>query len=450
MKKMMCAVIVLVVCLWSETRAAIWYVAPPPLGSNKNPGTQEYPFATIQRGIDAAGNGDTVIVAEGTYVENINFKGKNIVLTSTDPLNWDVVGNTVIDANKSGSVVTFFGTENETCVLSGFTIRNGTGTLAPGESGPALHGGGIIGADPVAIPWGTSFARATIQNNVVTGNSADNGGGLCVCMGLTRNNIIIGNWSLMRSSDHCGGGIGFCNGTIENNLIVGNSAGCGGAMSFSNVDFRNNVVVGNTTPFHGGGPAHVATSTYTPPGGSISNCIIWGNTSPTGPQVHESVAPSHCCIQDWTGGGDENITVNPQFVDPDGPDNDPATFEDNDYHLLPGSPCIDNGKKEDWMVGAVDLDGNPRILAGISSLTVDMGTYEYRFCIGGIRMAPPTGGPELSWKSGQRVRYAVWSCTDLCGGSWNTEATVTSAGELTTWTDPDTACILKFYRVEIK
>ena len=39
-------------------------------------------FATIQEGINASTNGDTVLVQSGTYIENINFNGKNITLGS--------------------------------------------------------------------------------------------------------------------------------------------------------------------------------------------------------------------------------------------------------------------------------------------------------------------------------------------------------------------------------
>jgi len=54
--------------------------------------------------------GDTVIVAEGTYVENIFFKGKNIILRSTDFLNSTIVESTRIMGSQNGSVVSFSGT----------------------------------------------------------------------------------------------------------------------------------------------------------------------------------------------------------------------------------------------------------------------------------------------------------------------------------------------------
>jgi len=44
-----------------------------------------------------------------------------------------------------------------------------------------------------------------------------------------------------------------------------------------------------------------------------------------------------------------------------------------DYHLLEGSPCIDAGTNLDWMAGATNLDGNPRIHDGWA----DMGCYEF-------------------------------------------------------------------------
>ena len=85
-------------------------------------------YTTIQAGINAAASGaDTVVVAEGMYIENISFGGKNIVLTSTDPNDQVVVAGTVIDGGGSGSTVQFSGAENNSCLLTGFTITGGSG-----------------------------------------------------------------------------------------------------------------------------------------------------------------------------------------------------------------------------------------------------------------------------------------------------------------------------------
>ena len=111
-------------------------------------------FSGIQDGINAARGGDTVLVARGTYLENIHSVGLNITLRSTDPWDATVVGNTVIDGRQAGPVMIFLGTENETWILAGFTIRNGLGHSG-GRYGAGIYGGGT---------------HATIRNNIIVGN----------------------------------------------------------------------------------------------------------------------------------------------------------------------------------------------------------------------------------------------------------------------------------------
>src|SRR6516225_586288 len=103
--------------------------------------------ATIQAAINAANNGDTVLVAPGTYAENINFNGKAITVISSGG-----ASVTVIDGNRNGTVVTFNNSETLSSVLSGFTIRNG---FQDGGFGAGIT---ITSASP------------TITSNVITGN----------------------------------------------------------------------------------------------------------------------------------------------------------------------------------------------------------------------------------------------------------------------------------------
>lgn len=523
-------------------------------------------FKRIQEGIDASTEGDTVIVAQGAYLENIHFEGKNIILTSTDPFDPAVVANTIIDGNQVGSVVTFSGTETEACVLSGFTIYNGSSSLGGGiragtagnhsdttiennsiTGNSATHGAGVIYCDGLirnntitgnsaegngggvgecsgeihgntitgnsagwnggALSGGQGLIRnntiasntaqltggglyacgGTIQNNGIADNrAAQNGGGLQVCPGTIQNNTITGNWA-----GDSGGGLYSCNGTIQNNTITGNSAvldgggligcngtiqnnsitanvagrsggglqGCdgmiqsnaiagnssewGGGLYACDASIRNNTIVHNSATQNGGGLS------YCP--GTVRNCILWRNTAANGPQLDGSSVPAYSCIQDWTEGGEGNIALTPQFVDPDGPDNDPGTQEDNNYRLSAASPCVDAGTNETWMESATDLDGNPRIVDGDADAQaiVDMGAYEYSFKFLVTHILQETEGTvRLTWASGQAASYVVWSCTDLTAGQWTDEAGLPSQGESTTWTDTSPAGSHKFYRIE--
>ena len=91
---------------------------------------------TIQAGIDSASNGDTVLVEEGTYLENIDFMGKAIVVASKFILDGDTshISKTIIDGSQAtdpdtASVVSFKSGEDTTSVITGFTITGGKGTV---------------------------------------------------------------------------------------------------------------------------------------------------------------------------------------------------------------------------------------------------------------------------------------------------------------------------------
>jgi hypothetical protein len=244
-------------------------------------------FNNIQAAINNTNDGDTIIVAEGTYYENINFKGRNIALMSTDPNNPDIVAATIIDGNNVESVVTFAGTESETCVLAGFTIQNGFQ-----DSDLIKGGGGMCGGSE------TNHTHATIRNNIITHNFAWDGGGLSRCDGLIEKNIVTNNYARWYQG---GGGLYLCNGLIRNNIISGNNAGgceSAGALSYCDATIENNTIAYNFS--HGVGVVAYGN-------GSIRNCIIWGNS----PQATWPI-PSFSCTD-----------TDPCFADPN----------NGDYHL---------------------------------------------------------------------------------------------------------------------
>jgi len=124
----------------------VWYVSPE--GDDNNDGSEEFPFATIQKGIDVAIDDDTVLVLPGIYNENIHFNEENITVASLFLITGDDISNAVIDGGGVGNVVTF--SANCSPILAGFTIRNSGTNFA-----------GIF----------CDMSHPTISNNILTENS---------------------------------------------------------------------------------------------------------------------------------------------------------------------------------------------------------------------------------------------------------------------------------------
>ncbi len=111
----------------------------------------------------------------------------------------------------------------------------------------------------------------------------------------------------------------------------------------------------------------------------LTNGILWGNSvggatneAAQVTSVSSSPVVTCCCIQGLAG--HNNIGTNPSLVDPDGPDNNAAIWQDNNYHLADNSPCINAGDPATVYAERVDMDAEPRR----RGVRVDIGADEVR------------------------------------------------------------------------
>lgn len=363
-------------------------------------------YSTIQGAIDAAVNGDTVIVKPtgSPYIENIDFKGKAITVKSEQGPEV-----TVIDGNQNGSVVLFVSGETRNSVLQGFTITNGSGT----DNGNGKYQGSAIlcnYSSPTienCIVTGNSansgsiecqyYSFAIINNNLIYGNTNWSGGGICVrdysqptiSNNIIRNNqadgngggiccfddsspVITDNIILQNTADYFGGGIyfyGYCNPIIVNNIIAGNEARLvsGGGLyidHYSGATITNNTIFGNSANDCGGAIEIKLCNAAV----MITNTILWKNYAPTGSQIYlnSSTDPvvTYCDVEgSWPGQG--NIDSDPLFAD----------STNDDFHLTFNSPCKDTGDNNAPNLPDEDFEGDPRLEGAFD--TVDMGADEY-------------------------------------------------------------------------
>ena len=292
-------------------------------GSDNNDGlSPQTAFATIQKAIDTASNGDTVIVADGTYTgpgnRDIDFLGKAITVRSESGPE-----NCIIDCQNSGYGFLLHSTEDENSILDGFTITNSYDGIHCQDSSPTINNC-TIGSN--TGEWGSgiycAFSSPVITNCTISGN--------------------IGQIPPGR-----GGGI-FCwesNPTIFNCIITGNKGGI--ACYDSSATITNCTFSKNSDE-----AIYCGLSSLT-----IINCILWGNTRGI-VDYGASISVTYTDIQGgWEGEG--NIDADPLLT--------------LDGHLQAGSPCIDVGDPNADFTSQVDIDGEPRIMG----TRVDMGSDEF-------------------------------------------------------------------------
>lgn len=324
------------------------------IGGTAFGGTLRIPldYPTIQAAIDAATDGDTVMVSPGTYVGNLVWpQTDNITLVS---VNGHEV--TVIDGSGEQESCIYVGNGQKGVMINGFTIRNGYGSFATFH-GTIRFGGGILIDENVT---------ATIINSVIVNNGTGEGeysGGVFVSVG---SDVSVAS-CIVANNDATG--IYFRNfapnGAIKNCLITNNgveatgSAWNGGGIycQSSPIELHSNTIVHNNGPgliFYVPWPT-VNNNIIVENAGSailsndpdssdlITHNDLWNNA---GGDYIEIWMPWYPDI--YIVGENGNISSIPLFVG-----GDPF-----DYHLTENSSCIDTGTS----VGApdTDIDGTAR------------------------------------------------------------------------------------------
>ena len=117
-------------------------------------------FLSIQSAIESASDGDIILVDPGTYLGQINFLDKNVTLASLIYSGYDQndLAKTILDGNGQGPIVTFNDGQDQSAILLGFIIKNGSASQS---------GGGILIED----------ASPTIDRNIIHNNHAGSCGG---------------------------------------------------------------------------------------------------------------------------------------------------------------------------------------------------------------------------------------------------------------------------------
>jgi hypothetical protein len=209
-------------------------------------------YLTIQAAIDAAVNGDTVIVAAGEYQESIRFNGRAITVRSSSGADLTTIEKP--PTGPSSPTVTFSDAESNSSILDGFTIRGGTGLFTPiWVSDGYQFGGGVY----------SSNASPLVRNCIITDNHCgtyhSRGGGIYVSGGAPR-------------FEHCDITANSANGGYGSGGGIHVAAG---APAFLDCTIKGNSV----SSYHSGNCGGLAVAGGSP---TMINCRITGNSASGG------------------------------------------------------------------------------------------------------------------------------------------------------------------------
>ncbi len=345
----------------------------------------------IQEALDVATAGDTVVVAPGTYPENIVFDDSHDgvrLISSGGP------DETIIDGGGRGSVV-YFRNVGPSTVLEGFTIQNGRNE-STSEFWTYVGGGISL----------IQSARPTIRGNVIRDNRSDSGGGISAahaCGALITGNLFLDNEASWR-----GGGVhiwlpGYSPAAlVTGNTFVGNRATNGGGVyartpydGFTtvsrNIFYRNQSEgAGGALYCHGG-----------------SGRIVRDQCNAYWENVPDDMTTSCQTI--------DPVLSDPRFCDPDA----------EDYRLQVGSPCSAEENPGCGLIGAYDVSCPMIDVATVAppapGVRLEPNPFRARIGIRVTGSAPVDARVDVYSSGGRRVwstpftRAVLWEGRDLSG-----------------------------------
>ncbi len=216
-------------------------------------------YLYIQKAIDASENGDIIVIEEGIYCQQFNFKGKAITVGSRYLIDKDTshISQTIIDGsflpNDSATMVYFKNGEDSNSVLLGLTLQNGRGSKGLLPNNHVCQYGGAISLDNSGgkiIKNRIINCKCKNQSNYSSGGAID-----CFRIPITKTVIIkdnfISNNEIIGKDYSYGAGIN-CEAIsgsliIEKNIIKGNTASTSDS-AFSSNGAGISIKVGGSNP----------------------------------------------------------------------------------------------------------------------------------------------------------------------------------------------------------